>query len=99
MEKFGKFMTIILAAILSPIINGFVLLKLWTWFIIPIFHLEPLTLVQSIGLVFICNFILYQRNPKEDKDEFWNTILELIITTLSAAITALLCGWIVSLFM
>ena len=30
--------------------NGFVFMKLWQWFMVPSFGLNPLTLVQAIGI-------------------------------------------------
>lgn len=33
MENFGKFVTLLLAIIITPIINGFVFSKLWSWFL------------------------------------------------------------------
>jgi len=99
MEKFGKFMTVVLAMILSPIINGFVFSKLCLWFIVPIFHMQPLRTVEAIGIVFLINFVRSKRDRSADSEKFWTEFLTNIIDVILLAGFALLSGWIVTLFL
>lgn len=98
MENFGKFVTIVLAMIIGPIVYGFVILKLWGWFIVPIFEVEPLRLVEAIGLMFIINYIRAKRDKEADKYKFWEQFANNILFLFLMSGFALLSGWIVSLF-
>lgn len=99
MENFGKFMTVVLAMIISPIVSGFVVLKLWAWFIVPTFEVQPLRLVEAIGLMFLVNYLKAKRDKETDKDEFWKKFVTNFVFVIIYAGFALLAGWIVSLFM
>ena len=99
MEKFGKFMTVVLAMIISPIINGFVFSKLWLWFIVPTFQMQPLRIVEAIGIMFLINFILAKKDKEIDKDNFWKEFETNMIFFVLIAGFALLSGWIVTLFL
>jgi hypothetical protein len=52
------------------ILDGLLLAQLWTWFIIPIFHLPGITIGQAIGLSMVISFTTNQSNPYkgESKD-------------------------------
>ena len=99
MENFGKFMTVVLAMIISPIINGFVITKLWLWFVVPTFEVNPLRVVEAIGLMFLINYIKAKRDNEADKDKFWGQFAINIIFIFLMAGFALLSGWIVQMFM
>jgi len=66
MENFGKFMTIVLAMIISPIISGFVIVKLWAWFIVPTFEVNPLRIVEAIGIMLLINYLKAKRDKESD---------------------------------
>jgi len=99
MEIFGKFMTVVLAMIISQIINGFVFSKLWLWFIVPTFQMQPLRVVEAIGIIFLINFIRVKRDKEADKDKFWETFASNMIFIVLMAGFALLSGWVVTLFL
>ncbi len=99
MENFGKFMTVVLAMIISPIINGFVFSKLWLWFIVPTFQMQPLRVVEAIGIIFLINFIRVKRDKEVDKDKFWETFANNMVFVVLMAGFALLSGWVVTLFL
>jgi hypothetical protein len=98
MENFGKFMTIVMAMIISPIINGFVIMKLWAWFIVPTFEMNPLRIVEAIGIMYLINFIRMKRD-KDQTDNFWEEFSTNVVFVLLMAGFALLSGWIVQMFM
>lgn len=99
MENFGKIMTFILAMIISPVVSGFVVLKLWAWFIVPTFEAQPLRLVEAIGLMFLINYLKAKRDKEADKDKFWEQFATNFAFGIIYAGFALLAGWVVSLFM
>jgi len=92
-------MTVVLAMIISPIINGFVFSKLWLWFIVPTFQMQPLRVVEAIGIIFLINFIRAKRNKEVDKDKFWETFATKMVFIVLMAGFALLSGWVVTLFL
>lgn len=98
MEKFGKFMVITLIMIISPIINGFVLSKLWLWFIVPIFQIRQISLIEAIGLVCFISFIAAKK-VKTEQDKFWQELGENVAFLIFSCIFALGGGWIITLFM
>lgn len=99
MENFGKFMTVLLGMIISPLVNGFVFAKLWAWFIVSTFGAHPIRLVEAIGLILLINFMLAKKSKDGDADKFWETFTENVIFIILMAGFALLSGWIVTLFM
>jgi hypothetical protein len=98
METFGKFMLVILIMTVTLIINGFVFLKLWLWFIVPTFQMQPLRIIEAIGISLLISFIRTGKN-KEDKKNFWENILNQTIFNLGVFIYVLLTGWIITLFL
>ena len=100
MENFGKFMTILLALIITPIINGFVFSKLWMWFIVPIFQMHPLRIVEAIGIIFLINFLAIKKQNKENNEkEFWKNFATNVGFVILMASFSLLSGWIVKMFL
>jgi hypothetical protein len=99
MKNFGKFMTILLVFVFSPIINGFVFLKYWSWFIVPVFHVQSLNLVISISLVLFINFLKMNKTPEnEDNVDIWSYLCKSIYYTILLAAIALIFGFILSKF-
>lgn len=99
MENFGKFMAILLAMIISPIINGFVFSKLWLWFIVPIFQIQPLRIVEAIGIIFLISFTFMKNKKPVSKDKFWSKFASNLIFIILKASVVLFSGWIVTLFL
>lgn len=98
MENFGKFITIVLVMIITPIIKGFVFSKIWLWFIVPTFQIQPLRVVEAIGIMFLISFVNAKIDKETNKDTFWkNLSISIAFTVLTAAVT-LLFGWVVKLF-
>jgi hypothetical protein len=99
MENLGKFMIIVLAMIISPIVSGFVILKMWDWFVVPIFEANPLRLVEAIGLMFLVNYLKTKRDKEVDKEKIWEQFATDLVFFILYAGFSLLAGWVVSLFM
>ena len=96
MEKFGQIMAMILLAIPVAIINGFVFCKQWVWFIVPTFEIQPLRIIEAIGIMFLLNFVSAEAPKKSDVSySFGYRISSRIIY----ALLVLFFGWIGSQFM
>lgn len=74
-------------------IRSFVLIKLWLWFICPVFGLRPLTLVEAAGLLLVVGFLFFEpsrHNKEPNQRQIFKSIVFPFIT--------LLLGYLVHLF-
>ena len=83
-------------AILSGILRGFVLKSLWSWFIVPQFHIAPLTVPVALGISVIVGLLTTDTTKAKD-----NTQTSGIMLAVSIMFTSLCwgMGWIYHLFM
>lgn len=95
METFGKIITYFLVGILAVILGGFVFTQLWGWFVVPVFGLTQLTIVQAIGLTMVTRMATIIQIPDADDIDF----TEEMIKVLSYYLTALGIGWVIQLFL
>ena len=80
--------------ITAYIINGFVLTKLWAWFIVP-FGLPELGLAQAIGIAMVIGFLTNQHIPDNKDEKAWKPFITLYV----GPFLTLFAGYIVTLFM
>lgn len=99
MENFGKFMLILLVMTITPIIGGFVFSKLWLWFIVPTFQIQPLRIVEAIGIMYLINFTRAKRDKQVNTDTFWETFTSDVIFIILTSAFVLFSGWVVTLFL
>ena len=86
---------------IASIWRGFVFMKLWAWFIVPVFHLPMLTIVIAIGVSMVVSFLTYHstnidRNDTRSSSEKFTTD---IAATIMYPATFLFLGWIVQMFL
>ncbi len=91
-ESGSEVIAAFIIGIVSIIIKGFVLVKLWEWFIVYQFHLPSLTIPLALGITIIVSMLTYQYIPDR------RNILEQAISTLSFYIAALSFGFVYHLF-
>ena len=70
------------------ILRAWVLIKLWGWFIVPVFHLPDLNIPLAIGLCLVVG--MFTATMKSEKVNWLGAILAPFIT--------LFMGWIVKSF-
>ncbi len=87
----------ILLAIVSTIINGWVISILWAWFVVPIFALPLLSIPQATGLGLLFNCTNHQ-TIKEPKDAD-TSLTEIVVTAILRPFLVLFIGWIVTWFL
>ncbi len=56
----------VLMLIAYAICNGYVLMVLWGWFIVPTFHLPVLTITTAIGLAMVVSYVTYYPNTSDN---------------------------------
>ena len=99
----GFIMLLVLFAILlipvSAIIRGLVLCKLWAWFIMPQFHLEPMRIPFALGLALIVGFLTHQNVDCEpQKASATAKFVGVVAQSIFLPLAVLVFGWIYTLF-
>jgi len=89
---------------LNSVLNGWVLTKLWAWFMVPTFGLPELGIVPAIGLSMIIGYLTQHATSSKSSDEdkyksSGQRIAEAIGKAIFVPLFYLFIGWIVSLFM
>src|SRR5690606_38361726 len=89
-----------LVMIFSSVAYGFVLSVLWGWFIVPVFEIPDISILQAIGLSMVVGFLTYQHiesDKKSDRSLTESVIYMLMLAIIRPAIV-LFIGYIVHLF-
>lgn len=61
--------TLLLSALVAGLLSiweGFVFMKMWAWFVVPIFGLPAITIPVAIGIALLIGFLTHQRNGESD---------------------------------
>lgn len=86
--------------VFSVIYSAFTLTILWAWFIIPIFGLKALTIIQAIGLSLFIGYIKGYKDEEKTNGDFIDKFLVAHTTSIIYTTIYLLLGCIlVILFM
>lgn len=99
LQYIGYFV-VFLVAILT---RGFVLTKLWEWFMASTFNFPLISMVQAIGLCCVIGFLFPVKNvknrQKELEQESTEEKIKKILTPIGNSLGFLLLGYIIKLFM
>ncbi len=87
-----------LVAVSGTILKGFVLSKLWGWFIVPYFSLPTLSVPLAIGVAATVSFLTLQHIPNNKKSEE-DRAADAISSTLILPFVFLLIGWVVTFWL
>ena len=89
------------AIAVGAILNGYVLTILWGWFIIPTFHLPPLSIPAAIGIAMVASYLTHQYAPDVEEKErsTGEKILRTALTIVLRPVSVLGIGYIVHLYM
>ena len=94
MEAFLKFIGTLGFVFLSAILQGFVLVKLWGWFVVPQFGLAALSIPVALGLTLIISYLTshyHGEDRRETSEKFGAAI--------SKPLFALFIGWVYTFFL
>jgi hypothetical protein len=89
---------LMLFAILAAhiMLSGFVLVQLWSWFVVPVSGLEVLTLPVAMGLYLTARFVTMRVSGKSDNKYGTAQFLRM---SIGPPLVILGIGWVVSLFL
>ena len=95
----GAVALVAVTSALTSIWRGFVLTKLWIWFIVPVFHLPVLTLVPAIGLCFVVSYLTHQYQHDDGDRSQGDKFAGILGYGLMYPAIVLFMGWILQMFM
>ena len=104
MKTYQKILIICALVLVSVPINIYAFIKFWAWFIVPIFHIPPLTVGQALGLFVFIKWMNPSVNTGKshnklwDNPTFWKRAKRAIPTNLLNGIILLTSGYIIQLF-
>lgn len=91
----GTVAALIVAAVVSCVLNGWALSVLWGWFIIGAFELPKLSISNAIGVSFVVSFLLTKSSdfkPEATHEDLVNKFALILIYPFFAVVV----GWIVN---
>lgn len=91
----------VLLVVVSAILNGFVISVMWTWFVVPVFRLPALSVVQSIGLAMIVSVFIKDSiaSGKNNGDSASDIAVKVIVRVVVSPLLTLFIAWVVTLFL
>lgn len=81
---------------LSSVFSGFMLSKMWDWFVVPIFSVNQLSITQAIGLMIIVKLFVGVDIDKKMNDV---ELLQSAIDNFKFSIVVFALAYIVKLFL
>ena len=94
---FGLPLIVAVLLVYGYVVDGYVLSMMWGWFIVPVFHLPTLSIVQAIGVGMVVSFLVRSYfMAKEDinKKSKWEKVGYCAGAIISPWLT-LLIGWFI----
>jgi len=93
METIGKFFAGLIMIILSVLVSAFIFMKVWGWFIAPVFDMLPiLTYFQSVGIV---TFLATMRKAESKKQKDFEDLIEEFIAALIYSGIVFVFAWVI----
>jgi len=80
------------------LMSGFTLSVLWSWFIVPLFPVEELTLIQAMGLGMVISYTSRNQIKKPEDVDYVPFIFEHVVSSFMRSLSALAFGWAYTLF-
>lgn len=98
--KFFKVCFTIIAIAVVALISGFTLQTLWSWFIVPTFSIQPLTIIQAVGISFFIKYLqMSLKDFKNSEPVSVSEKIKIFVMFVVIKVYVLALGWIITLFM
>lgn len=87
----------IIAIPLSALASGFVLVRMWAWFVMPVFAVSPLSIGYALGIALIVSYMTYQGNNNctQKPRSALEAGGEMLVTALLRPLFTLAIGYII----
>ena len=79
---------------LAAILNGFTIMTLWGWFVVPFFGLPPMNIPLGIGMGLLTTYMTHQYSGGNER-----TTKDHLTAVVTKPLATLLIGWIVTFFL
>ena len=111
MEIFSKTVIVLILWAVFMLINGWVLEVIWGWFMVPIFNLPAITIVEAMGLSLVVSFTFFFNNildimkakasdvKKSNDSEFLDRVILDIVFIILYSVLTLGIGYLIHLMM
>lgn len=96
---FGGIAIIPLSIVWGGYWSGLTLSLLWGWFVVPVFALPALTLLQAYGLALVLRAARGYHTPPKTEDKFGAAVAKAFILPPVVAGLLLLAGWVAKSWM
>jgi hypothetical protein len=99
MKKFGEYCALLILSGGSFLFASYTFMKLWEWLVVYAFAVNPLNLIQSIGIIVFCRFYTIKYpNLKDTKKRSFDIHMESIFKINLISLSGLLLGHIITYF-
>lgn len=99
MGNFRKLWVVIMTFILNPFSKGYVTLKLWEWFVVPVFKVPTLTIVEALGIILLVRSLQKSKDLKTEKKINWKRLETEMDKSLNRSLVILAIGCALSFLM
>lgn len=89
MKALGYFTATILAITYGAVLNGYVISKLWLWFIVSNFQLKPISMVNALGIALLVRYLTYDYTTKRDDEKTYAE--KLVISFVLPTVMFVIC--------
>lgn len=86
---FGVVLTVI-----NVVLDAWALAILWTWFVVPLFNVPNMGLIDAAGISLIVNFLIREARKTDEEIDWAKTIAKVLVPPL----TSVGIGWILMQF-
>ena len=80
-------------------LGSMVLTLLWAWFIVPIFGMTELNVVQAAGIIIVARFLTSTARELDKDEDFYDMLYQSAVRRTAFISSMLLFGYITSRFM
>jgi len=82
-KVFGFVSIVIISILISALVDGYIVKKLWSWFIVPIFELKALSLAQAYGLCMVFRALSgYSLKLNDEEKEFGEVVVQAVVVLM-----------------
>lgn len=86
--------------VIGSIANGYTLSLLWKWFVVPVFDIPVLSVVQAIGFGMVITFLTRHSTSSGDKaKDIYEAAGEMLGNAILYPVLVIALGYIVTLFL
>lgn len=72
------------------LLNGWALIKLWAWFIVPVFRCPQLTVWTAVGIVLVVRFLTSSVNPEDKRSPIYIIVYSIVSPLFSLGFGAII---------